>query len=391
MTLTALADVPTVLEGWTPRDPVDADAILANVRDILPIVDAEAATTSAQGFMTTRMGEALRQAGVYRVGFASWRGGPQLTLTQQTRMVEMIAARDASIAWNAAILAATGFYAGRLGDAAFAELYPHLDVPTSGSFHPRGRADIEGDTLRVSGTWKFGSGIRASDHILGGVEVFDGGVQVVKDDGSPLVLGVWLPRERVELLDDWHVIGLKGSGSSGYRAADVVIPRAHSFDRYFTPDPAAEPLNKIVDLPFYSTASIAVGIAQHAVDLAAASLSTKGAPDARRLGLLGEAESYVRAARAVVYAGVERIDDVIFTEGALPSESVMARGDAPVAADIARRVVDICAELIGSQVIYESVPFERLIRDLTGVAAHASTWRARWVDVGRTVLASEKP
>ncbi|PZU36595.1 MAG: hypothetical protein DI573_13370, partial [Microbacterium sp.] len=96
MTLTALADVPTVLEGWTPRDPVDADAILANVRDILPIVDAEAATTSAQGFMTTRMGEALRQAGVYRVGFASWRGGPQLTLTQQTRMVEMIAARDAS-------------------------------------------------------------------------------------------------------------------------------------------------------------------------------------------------------------------------------------------------------------------------------------------------------
>jgi indole-3-acetate monooxygenase len=380
---------PDPLDSWIPRDPVSGAAILANIEDLLPIVSEEADGSSLLGRMTPRMGDALLRAGMYRVGFARHRGGPEVPLSEQTAMIELIARRDAGIAWNAAILAATGFYAGRLGDAAFAELYPDFDRPTCGSFHPRGRADVVDGGFRVTGSWKFGSGIHSSRYILGGVEVFDGGEQVLKDDGSPLVLGVWLPREDVEILDDWQVVGLRGSGSCSYRVRDVLVPAAHSFDRYFTPDADAEPLNKLVDLPFYSTASIAVGIAQHAVDLAAAGMAAKspsGVTDTRRLALLGEAESYLRAARAVVYAGVARIDAAIFTPGVLPDASTMARGDASVAADLARRIVDLCAELVGSAAIYESTGFDRLLRDLAGVCAHASTWRSRWVDVGRTVL-----
>ncbi|GAA2245430.1 hypothetical protein N1031_15300 [Herbiconiux moechotypicola] len=391
MTLTDTVHDP-LLDGLRP--PLDAAAILANVETILPIVAEEASASSELGHLTDRMAAALAAAGVFQVGFAARRGGPELSLTDQTRLVEMIATIDAGVAWNAAILAATGFYAGRLDDEAFAELYPDLDRPTCGSFHPRGRAEVVDGGYRVTGRWKFGSGIHSSHYVLGGVEVFDGGEKVLKDDGSALVLGVWLPVGEVEILDDWQVVGLRGSGSSGYAVDDVFVPAAHSFDRYFTPDPDAEPLNKLVDLPFYSTASIAVGIAQHAVDLAAAELRKRAAGpvpvDARKLGLLGEAESLLRAARAVVYSGVARIDEAVFTPGVLPSASVMARGDAPVAADLARRIVDLCAELMGSQVIYLSGPFERLIRDLVGVTAHASTWRSRWVDVGRTLVEEER-
>ncbi|SDY56529.1 acyl-CoA dehydrogenase family protein [Herbiconiux ginsengi] len=374
------------------QDPTSAAAIVANVEAILPIVGEEAEATSRQHFMTERAREALRAAGVFRVGFAAHRGGPEMPLTAQTRIAELIATRDASIAWNAAILAATGFYAGRLGDEAFAELYPELDLPTCGSFHPRGRADVVEGGYRVTGRWKFGSGIRSAHHIVGGVEVFDAGEKVLKDDGTPLVLGVWLPADQVEIQNDWDTIGLRGSGSNGYDVTDVFVPEGHSFDRYFDPDPDAEPLNKLVDLPFYSTAGIAVGIAQHAVDLATAGLRAKAgtAPiDTRKLGLLGEAESYLRAARAVVYQGVQRIDESIFTPGELPSDSIMARGDAPVAADLARRIVDLCAELLGAQVVYTAGPFEVLIRDLTAVAAHASTWRSRWVEVGKTLIEDE--
>lgn len=371
------------------RAPLDAESIIANVESILPLVSQEADASAAQGFMTERMGAALRAAGVYRVGFADRRGGPELSLFDQTRIVELIATRDAGIAWNAAILAATGFYAGRLSDHAFAELYADLDRPTCGSFHPRGRADVVGGGYTVSGHWKFGSGIHSADYIIGGVEVFENGEKVLKADGTPLVLGVWLPTADVTIDDDWNTIGLRGSGSSGYAVEAVFVPESHSFDRFFTPDPSAEPLNKLVDLPFYSTGSIAVGIGQHAVDLATDALRKRAATgpvDTRRLGLLGEAESYLRAARAVVYQGVARIDESIFTPGELPSDAIMARGDAPVAADIARRVVDLCAEILGSQVIYDALPFERLIRDLTGVTAHASTWRSRWVDVGTTLI-----
>lgn len=370
--------------------PTDGDAILSNVEKLVPLAAEEAEPSNAQGYMTARMKEALRRAGTYRVGFSASRGGPQVSLEQQTRMVELFARVDASLAWNLCILQATGFYASRLGDQAFAELYPELDIPTCGSFHPRGRADVEGDMLRVSGTWMTGSGIMSSERLVAGVEVFDNDEQIMKDDGSPLVLGVWLPNDQVEILDDWHVIGLRGSGSRSYRATDIRVPRGHSFDRYFTPRGDAEPLNKVVDLPFYSMAGIPVGIAQHAVDLATAAVRRKGSDDPRRLGLLGEAESLTRAARAVVYAGVARIDDVIYRDGELPTGSVMARGDSPAATQLARQVVDICAELQGSALIYERNPFEQLVRDLAGVTAHASTSRSLWVGVGRTLVEEEQ-
>ncbi len=85
-----------------------------------------------------------------------------MPLAQQTKMVELVATVDGACAWNVAVLAATGFYACRLGEEAFAELYPHLDLPTAGSFNPRGRADVVEGGYRVTGTRKFGSGIHSA-------------------------------------------------------------------------------------------------------------------------------------------------------------------------------------------------------------------------------------
>ena len=341
--------------------------------------------------MTERMGQALAAAGVYRAAFPAGRGGPEMSLVDQTRLVEMLARRDASIAWNATVLLATGFYAARLGDAAFAELYPDLDRPTCGSFHPKGVArPVEGGYL-VTGDWKFGSAIRSSFHIVAGAEVVDAaGEPVRKDDGSQLTLGVWLPVDAVTLRDDWHTIGLRGSGSQGYAVTEAFVPAGHCFDRFFAPTADAAPLAKHVDLPFYSMAGISVGIAQHALDIALADLRSRPAaraPGERSLGLLGEIDAYVRAARALVYECMARIDEAIFTPGVVPSAEVLARGDAPLANEFARVAVDRCADLVGSKVVYESQPLEQLIRDLTGVSAHASTWRSRWVDVGRTLVA----
>lgn len=368
------------------RAPVDGEAILANVEAVLPILREEADESARIGHLTERANRALLEAGAYRAGFARHRGGPEMSLVDQTRMVELVARVSGGVAWNACVLAATGFYAGRLGDEAYAELYPDLDQPTAGSFHPRGRADRVEGGYRVTGTWSFGSGIHSARYVLGGCLVHEDGEPVLKDDGSQLVIGVWLPTDEIEILDDWKVVGLEASGSSGYRTTDRFVPERHSFDRYFEPDPDAEPLNKLVDLPFYSMAGIAVGLTQHAVDIACEALAARQQVGERQLALLGEAESLLRAIRAVVYAGVARIDEAIFTPGTLPTPSVMARGDASIATDLARRAIDLCAELVGSRLVYESFPMERVVRDLVGLTAHASTWRSRWTDVGRVLL-----
>ncbi|GLY31026.1 hypothetical protein [Kineosporia sp. NBRC 101731] len=374
------------------REPLTSADILANVQALLPLVREDAAQCEAQGHLTDRLREAFRTAGTFRVGFSTAHGGPEMTLADQTRMIELIATADAGIAWNVCVLAATGFYAGRLSPAAYDELYPALDLPTCGSFHPKAKAVQVPGGYRVTGTWNFGSGIRSAERIVGGAEVeTEAGEKVRKADGSVLTLGVWLPTDQVRLLDDWHVIGLRASASQGYTVTDVFVPEHHCFDRFFTPTADAEPLNKHVDLPFYSMAGISVGIAQHAIDLATAYLaalaSAKGrTPSERQISLLGEASSYVHAARSLVIDGVSAIDAAIFTPGVVPDDTVMARGDAPLAHDFTRRVVDHCGEIMGSQAIYERYPFEKLVRDTTGMGAHASTWRSRWLSVGQALV-----
>jgi alkylation response protein AidB-like acyl-CoA dehydrogenase len=132
-------------------------------------------------------------------------------------------------------------------------------------------------------------------------------------------------------------------------------------------------------------AGVSVGIAQHALDLATVHLRDRK-PTERQLSLLGEAGSYVRAARSLVLDGMRAIDEQIFTDGAVPDDLTMARGDAPMAQEFTRVVIDRCGEILGSSVVYDSFPFERLIRDSTGVTAHASTWRSRWTSVGQALL-----
>jgi alkylation response protein AidB-like acyl-CoA dehydrogenase len=375
------------------KAPTESAAILANVETILPIVDEEAVETNARAAITPHIVEALRAAGSFRVAFSRRRGGPEMSLTDQTRMVEMVARHDASIAWNVTVLAATGFYACRLGDEAFAQLYPHLDVPTCGSFHPRGRAEVVDGGFEVTGQWQWGSGIHGADRIVAGVDVFRDGEPVLGPAGKPLVLGVWLPREQVRIADNWKVIGLSGSGSAGYSVEQVFVPEQHTFDRYFAPDPAADPLNKHHDLPFYSMTGIELGIAQHAVDLARSSLAGRlmalgdGGVTPVMRQWLGEAEVYVRAARALTYDGMRRIDEKLFASGALPDDVELARGDAPLVTHFARHVVDLCTELVGSRFIYDEHPMSLLIRDITGVSAHISTTRKRWTEVGSASLA----
>lgn len=366
-----------------------SDDLLANTAAILPVAAAEADESERLTRMTDRMAAAMRAAGVFEMAFPSRRGGLEATLETQTIVVERIATVDAGIAWNAGVLAATGFYAGRLGDDAYAELYPSTDFPTAGCFWPRGRADVVEGGYLVSGFWVTGSGISAAHYVLGGCDVYADGELVCKPGGEALVIGVWLRTDEVAIADDWEVIGLRASGSTGYGVTDVFVPESHTFDRYFEAGRYGDPLERLPELPFYSMNGIPVGIAQHALDLAVERVLTMQArgkqPGERVLGLLGEAESLVRAARSAVLDGVRRIDDVIFS-GGIPSDFDRIRGDGPFATQVAQQVVAMLADIVGSAFIYQKNPYERLARDLYPVSVHGTGRRSQWVLGGQAVL-----
>ncbi len=83
----------------------------------------------------------------------------------------------------------------------------------------------------VSGQFSFGSGIAHADWVGAGMVLMDGDEPVVRE-GQPNVRVVYVPRENVEVISDWQVSGLIGTGSFDYVVPEQFVPTDFSFDRF---------------------------------------------------------------------------------------------------------------------------------------------------------------
>src|SRR5262245_33102039 len=138
----------------------------------------------------------------------------------------------------------------------------------SSSYAPTGKVTRVEGGFRISGRWSFSSGC---DHCAW---VFLGGFVPVAAGEKPDMRTFLLPRADYRIEDNWHVAGLKGTGSKDIVVDDVFVPehRTHRLiDGYFLRSPGNEvntaPLYK---LPFgqvfvRSVSTSAIGIAQGAL------------------------------------------------------------------------------------------------------------------------------
>jgi alkylation response protein AidB-like acyl-CoA dehydrogenase len=362
--------------GLVPPD--SPSAVRGNARAVLSLVAEQADAIEAAGRLTDPVVRAFRAAGFFEMGFPRSRGGLEMRLVDQVSVVAEIARVDASAGWNIAVLGAGGYYAGRLGAAAYRELYPTRDLPTCGAFHPPGRAERVPGGYLVSGGWDWGSGSYHADHIVGGCLVFDDGQPVLEENGAQRLLGIWLPRDSVRLADNWQTIGVRGSGSTSYAVTEpVFVPAQHTFDRAAAPNAGADPLNKDVKIAHFPLSGVCFGLAQHAVDIALDAVRRRaGGPlDSAASQALGAALTEIDFCYAGVLDTARRTDEVIFRPGQRLDAVQTARMTAAnaVAGNVLRRVLPLCLELTGARHVFRSHPMERVVRDAATALAHAGT------------------
>ena len=109
----------------------------------------------------------------------------------------------------------TGRALSALSDEAVNELFAGGTFPImAGSLKPSGTATQVDGGFRVSGQWAWGSGVHHADYVI---------VPVFKDDKTGVITAV-VPRAQVKIIDNWHALGINGSGSSDYALDDVFVP-----------------------------------------------------------------------------------------------------------------------------------------------------------------------
>ncbi|WP_329001070.1 acyl-CoA dehydrogenase family protein [Kribbella sp. NBC_00709] len=178
----------------------------------------------------------LKEVGLFRASTPARFGGRPLSPAEFLDRVERISTVDGSTGWVASF-GSGGVYLSGLPLETQAELYADgPDITFAGGFFPVQPAPAGERGFMINGRWKFASGCMGADIV--GVGIPDG-------DSQRIAL---LRPEQVEIIQNWDVVGMRGTGSFDLVVHDVEVPRAWTFVRGGTPT---------VDEPLYRYPALA--------------------------------------------------------------------------------------------------------------------------------------
>jgi alkylation response protein AidB-like acyl-CoA dehydrogenase len=371
MTRTPVAEVPRT-----------AEEILARARALAPVLRARSAEIEQARRLPVDVVDMLRTAGIFRMCFGREWGGAELTSMEQTEVVEALSYGDASVGWCAMIGANTGIYRNLLAPAVAEEMFPGPDTIVAGLLQPAGRAERVPGGFRLTGRWSFGSGITHCDWVTSGAFIYeDGKPYASPDGGNPHESRQFLvPREQVEVIDNWHTTGLCGSGSCDYTITDVFVPEEHtySFDTVRgRPGPLAQP-----DAFTRSMCGVPLGVARAALDHAREIALTRvdrmtgtAWADSWRVQVtLAECEADFNATRNGVYGSMRRTWEVLAAGGTLDDLTPTERAASPLswvhAFRTSRSIVNRLYDLLQTWSINRSSPMDRWLRDTATMCQH---------------------
>jgi alkylation response protein AidB-like acyl-CoA dehydrogenase len=324
-------------------------------------------------------------------------GGPELPLGDLVRVLETLAAGDASAAWCAMIASTTSALGAWLEPDAARELFAKPGAVTGGVFAPTGRARRVDGGFTVSGRWSFGSGCQHCTALLGGALVSGADGPEPTATGRPDVRLLFFPAADVEIVDTWHVAGLMGTGSHDLAVRDRFVPASHAVS-LISDTPREDGILyrfPVFGLLAIGVASVALGIARRSIDEAVA-LAAKKTPSMAQKRLAERATAQVAVAEAEGTLGGAR--DHLLAVIATATERVAAGAEIEVAERArirvaaasavrgAARAVDAMYELGGGSAIYRSSPLQRCFRDVHVVTQHASVASGSLELAGRALL-----
>ncbi len=356
------------------RPPDTAAEVLARAQALAPVLRERAEEIERARRLPADVVELLRATGVFRMGFARDRGGPELTSAEQTAVIEAIAYGDAGAGWCAMIGSDTGLYASFLDRAVADEMFPSPDMATAGLLFPNGRAEIVPGGYRLTGRWQFGSGVTHADWVVSGAFLYRDGAPEPGADGAPHdSILLMVPKAHVEVLDTWHTTGLAGSGSCDYTITDVFVPAEHTLvfsDVRSGTGPLAQPEVHMRNMP-----GVALGVARAALDHARdLSVAAGRAEDYRTQVTLADCEADFNATREGVYGALRRQHEVLSAGGTLDDLTPSERAALPLsrrhAFRTARSIVTRLYDLVQTSAIYRPSPLDRWLRDTTTMCQH---------------------
>nr|WP_087574171.1 acyl-CoA dehydrogenase family protein [Sphingomonas sp. CDS-1] len=361
-----------------PGDPEQAARLLAFATDMVPTLRQRALLADELRRVPPETVQELHDAGIFRMNVPVEYGGYALTPKQQYAIFAEIARGCGSTAW---LVWVTGggtqlmaMYDRKFQDEAFgADWMGPLNSGVANGSGPGVARRVEGGYM-LRGRWPFCSGCHyTAFHHLGAI---------CHDGDTPASIVCMVPHDQIQILDDWKVMGLRGSGSNTITIEEEVFVPDHrvrvDFDLVMMNrlQPARAGLLFKVNLLLFAGATMSamgLGMARAAVELLREKIMTRGITNSNYARQheapithiqLGELHCKLLTAELVAQNILTRVEELARNDQPADElELTRTTLEKAYVNMLSSEITELALRASGASAIHENSPFQRLFRD----------------------------
>jgi alkylation response protein AidB-like acyl-CoA dehydrogenase len=395
----------SVAAARTSVQKIDPRELLDRARAIAALARERARQTEAERRLSENIIERMRQAGLFRIMQPRAYGGLEHGFDVFAQVVAILASGCGSTGWVYGLLASHQWLIACFSREAQDEVWDDRTALAAGTYAPVAQAVAAEGGYRVSGAGSFCSGCdNAQWQFLGGM--------IPQPDG-PAKPGFFLLRTAdISIDDNWHTMGLAGTGSKTIVARDAFVPFRRTLTFAELIEAAASGMrassNPLYRQSFLAVLPIAIvspvlGMAEGALaDFLAMARGrvTRGAVSGghRRMADLTTVQMRVAEASALIDAARLLIFRDLAEAYAMPAcgepigvdMRLRNRRDQAFCVRLMVQAVDLLFLAAGGQGLFLDHPIQRAWRDAHAAASHISlNWDSTGSMYGQHMLGLE--
>jgi 3-hydroxy-9,10-secoandrosta-1,3,5(10)-triene-9,17-dione monooxygenase len=374
----------TVVTRAQPAEIVDTATLLARARALVPALAERAQRTASERRVPDETIAEFQRADFFRVLQPKRFGGLELDFRTFALLVRELAHGCGSSAWVYAVIGELGWVMAMFPEAAQREVWG--DNPRAlgcAAIDPAGRAEVAAGGFRLTGQWRFVSGSDHADWVM-----------VTAPCGDNVVRHFLVHRSEMQFIDDWHVLGLAGTGSKSVKTDKVFVPEhrtitqddllnATTAGRYLHSDGQTYRAPRRFLTPF-SISPVLVGLAERALELVLDNLrkpiASGAAPadlDALRLRV-AESTAEIETAGLILETTLSDCMTRLGSPEPITAEEIWKkRFTGAYMLRLARQAIDRLCMVSGSGWVFEGHPLQLIFRDaITGSTHRAMSFEA---------------
>lgn len=372
---------------------------IERARALVPLVAERARATEAARRVPVETVAEYHRSGILRALQPRRFGGAQAGFDVFSQIVEILAEGCSASAWVYAVLGEHQWILACMQERAQEDVWgSDPNAVASSSLAPRNTGVPVDGGWRVSGKFPFSSGCDHAQWAILGVRAEDAA-------GNKPTRYMLVPMAEIEILDDWHVLGLRGTGSKTLVLNDVFVP-AHrtvllkDLLEGTTPGALIHPDYPLLRAPRgflvpFSLPPVMFSLARRALAMVPISLRSRLSRGTRDLAesevvqmQLSEAGAEIDLACLILHT--RRAESMALLESGQQvtlENGMRNRRDVSFAAELVSKGVARLAELAGTRIVHDSDPLQPILRDVQTIATHAVVLRPlNYVPYGRAML-----